>query len=171
MLFHRFDAAILFRLFMMVGIVAILATVTLSAASADDDDDRGSRWSPPLTEVVYVCVNVRNGLMRAVEADTVCKNRELAVSWGAGGGIGPIGPQGPQGEPGPEGPQGPQGETGPEGPQGPAGETVNSLQYSFPMERSNFPEPFYVAGVYSTVSPAVTTDYTTAFSARNNHVF
>ena len=38
------------------------------------------------------------------------------------------------------------------------------------MERANFPEPFYIAGVFSDVSSNETTDYNTAFSARNNHI-
>jgi len=112
----------------MVGIVAILASVTVLSASADnngdDDDDRGRRGRDNLTEVVYVCVNIRSGIMRAVDGDTECRNRELMVSWNASGGVGPVGPEGPQGPPGPvgpEGPQGPQGEQGLPGEVGPAG--------------------------------------------------
>ena len=66
--------------------------------------------------------------------------------------------------------KGPQGPTGPTGPTGPQGPNVNSLQYSFSMERSDFPEPFYIAGVFSDVSSNEITNYTTAFSARNNHI-
>ncbi len=102
-----FDPTTLFRLSVMVGIVAILATVTVGAASADDK----AKKKEPLTEVVYVCVNVQSGHMRAVNSDTVCKNKELPVSWGSNG-VGPVGP---------EGPEGPQGETGPQGPAGPQG--------------------------------------------------
>ena len=38
------------------------------------------------------------------------------------------------------------------------------------MERSDFPEPFYIAGVFSDVSSNETTNYNTVFSARNNHI-
>ena len=38
------------------------------------------------------------------------------------------------------------------------------------MERPNFPEPFFIAGVFSSVSSNQTNNYTTAFSARNNHI-
>lgn len=99
---------------MMVGIVAILATVTLTAASADDK----GKGKNNLSEVVYVCVNIKNGHMRAVDGDTVCKNKELMVSWDTEGSIGPAGPQG---EPGPAGPQGDPGPAGADGAQGPAG--------------------------------------------------
>ena len=73
-------------------------------------------------------------------------------------------------------PQGSQGATGPQGSQGatgPQGSSINSLQYSINMDRTNFPNPFTIAGVDPNV-PQVTsqqTDYTTDFSVRNNHIY
>jgi len=99
-LLRAFDISSWYRIVAMVGIVAILASVTVLSASADnngdDDDDRGRRGRDNLTEVVYVCVNIRSGIMRAVDGDTECRNRELMVSWNASGGVGPVGPEGPQ---------------------------------------------------------------------------
>ena len=54
------------------------------------------------------------------------------------------------------------------GPQGPS--AVNSLQYSFSMERANFPEPFYVAGTNQLLQSGITTNYTSSFSIENNHL-
>ncbi len=118
---RKFDLTTVFRLTMMVGILLILATVTLSAASADDEDDddkkRGGR-DDVMTEIVYVCVNAKNGRMRAVESEDDCKRNEFAVAWDTSGGVGPVGPQGPQGPIGLTGPQGVQGLQGIQGDQG-----------------------------------------------------
>ena len=38
------------------------------------------------------------------------------------------------------------------------------------MQSSNFPESFYIAGLFSSVSSNQTNNYTTAFSARNNNI-
>lgn len=71
--------------------------------------------------------------------------------------------------------RGPQGPQGPEGPQGPAGPDVGILQYSFSMERNNFPNPFTVAGVDPSTNIVTgrtsLAAYNTPFSARNNHLF
>lgn len=48
---------------------------------------------------------------------------------------------------------------------------TNILQYSFSMERTDFPSTFYISGVYSNVQVNLTNDYIIPFSARNNHVF
>ena len=97
-------------------------------------------------------------------------------SQGATGPQGSQGATGPQGSQGATGPQGSQGATGPQGSQGatgPQGSSINSLQYSINMDRTNFPNPFTIAGVDPNV-PQVTsqqTDYTTDFSVRNNHIY
>jgi len=89
---RKFDKRLIFRLSMIVGILAILATVTMSAASAKHKGDVS-------TEVVFVCVKVSkgrmNGEVRIVDAGNKCKNKEIATSWGAGGGAGETGPPRP----------------------------------------------------------------------------
>jgi hypothetical protein len=82
---------------------------------------------------------------------------------------GATGDQGIKGDTGAKGDTGDKGDKGDKGDQGPS--AVNLLQYSFSMERANFPEPFYAAGVCNNISKGETTNYITAFSARNNHLF
>lgn len=70
-------------------------------------------------EIIYACVNPRNGSIKIVNSPDECGRILEPLSWNKQG---PQGPQGPQGEPGPAGPEGPPGPPGPPGPQGPPGE-------------------------------------------------
>ena len=59
--------------------------------------------------VIEACVNSGNGMMRIVDATTLCHANEMRVQWNQEGLQGPPGPVGPQGPVGPAGPQGPAG--------------------------------------------------------------
>lgn len=50
--------------------------------------------------VIEACVNTGNGMLRLVDAVTVCHANEVRVQWNIAG---PAGPQGPAGPPGPAG--------------------------------------------------------------------
>ena len=68
------------------------------------------------------------------------------------------------------GPPGPEGPPGPPGPQGPS--ATQSKQYTINFEQSGVTDSFVIAGVDDRVaSNQTTTNYTTAFSVYNNHVF
>ena len=58
--------------------------------------------------VLDACVNSGNGMMRLVDATTVCHANETRVEWNQ---VGPQGPAGPTGSTGPAGPTGPPGPT------------------------------------------------------------
>ena len=72
----KFDPVVLFRLSMMAGIIAILATVTLGSVEASSAAKKKEK--DQLTEIVFVCVNTEDGDMRAVESDEDCKKKEFA---------------------------------------------------------------------------------------------
>jgi hypothetical protein len=76
---------------------------------------------PHATATIHACVR-KDGRLRLVAENVVCRKRERPVSWNV---------RGPQGEPGPAGPAGPlgpPGERGPQGPKGDAGTTIVALE-------------------------------------------
>jgi hypothetical protein len=97
---------------------------------------------PHATATIHACVR-KDGRLRLVAENVVCRKRERPVSWnvrGPQGEPGPAGPAGPagadgssgadgaDGAPGPAGPLGPPGERGPQGPKGDAGTTIVALE-------------------------------------------
>ena len=79
--------------------------------------------------VLEACVNKGNGMMRLVNAATVCHSNETRVQWDE---IGPAGPAGPTG------PTGATGATGPTGPQGPAGNSGGGPPYVYVCTPINY---------------------------------
>jgi Lamin Tail Domain/Collagen triple helix repeat (20 copies) len=97
------------------------------------------------TSVIHGCVR-KNGRLRLVAENAVCRRHERPISWnvrgpeGEPGSPGPPGPTGPpgadgpagaDGAPGPDGsrgPPGPQGERGPQGPKGDPGTSIDALE-------------------------------------------
>src|SRR5256885_2067091 len=69
--------------------IAILVVATLNVAITATNAQGG---------VIYACISIPNGTMRAVAAPNSCKNGESPIQWNT---TGPVGPAGPAGPPGP----------------------------------------------------------------------
>jgi hypothetical protein len=123
------------RLFVATSTVLCLVAVLIYPCQVRGDDDGKQRPSlrrddPLRHDVMYACIQKKNGQMRIVGDAGDCRVSEIAVIWNV------IGPQGPQGVPtgatgsqgpigpvGAQGPQGLKGDKGATGPQGPIGLT------------------------------------------------
>src|SRR5438105_11180190 len=92
--------------------IAILVVATLNVAITETNAQGG---------VIYACISVANGSMRAVAAPNSCKAGESPIQWNTTGPVGPAGPAGPQGPAGAAGAPGVPGAQGPKGDTGPAG--------------------------------------------------
>ena len=75
-----------------LGFVAVVLVMVLA-----------KRVSASPSAVLDACVNPGNGMMRLVDASSVCHANETRVEWNVTGPQGPAGPQGPQGPQGPAG--------------------------------------------------------------------
>jgi len=98
-----------------IWIVAAAALAALAVGGVTALGDSSS------STVIHACRNATNGLLRAVDATTKCRQSEEAIAWNLTGDPGPAGPAGPPGPAGPAGPAGGDGQAGPQGPPGPAG--------------------------------------------------
>ena len=116
--------------------------LTLLAAAPAGSAVAVARTPHDATGTIQACVR-KDGRLRLVAENAVCRRRERLVSWnvsgpqgepgpagpiGPGGADGPPGPNGADGAPGPSGPPGPQGERGPQGPKGDPGTTIDALE-------------------------------------------
>jgi len=79
-------------------------------------------FAPPQVDaaVLEACVNKGNGMMRLVDASTVCHANETRLQWNQAG------------------PQGPTGPAGPAGPQGPAGTSAGGPPYVYVCTPINY---------------------------------
>lgn len=75
---------------------------------------------PCFSQAIYGCYKKTNGALRIVADHSLCKTRELPITFNTGE-QGPPGPQGPAGEQGIQGPKGDRGDVGPQGPPGSLG--------------------------------------------------
>jgi hypothetical protein len=91
---------------MVIGTLAVLLLVFFT--------------TPCFSQTIYGCYKKTNGTLRIVADHSLCKTKELPITFNTGE-QGPPGPKGDQGIQGVQGIQGPKGDRGDVGPQGPAG--------------------------------------------------
>jgi hypothetical protein len=85
------------KLLVIIGVVSVLATVTVTQSAA---------------QTIYGCIKKSNGALRVVGDSSQCKKSEAPLSWNQGGSQGPKGDKGDTGASGPRGPKGDSGSQG-----------------------------------------------------------